>query len=43
MVKLLNLHDQWTETELVNTVAERQRVTDLLRFEPDLLDMLGLK
>jgi hypothetical protein len=43
MVKLLNLHDQWTETELVNTVSERQRVSDLLRNEPDLLDMLALR
>jgi hypothetical protein len=42
VVKLLNLHDQWSDTELVNTVAERQRVSDMLRNDPDLLDMLGL-
>lgn len=42
MVKLLNLHDQWSETELVNTVSERQRVSDMLRDDRDLLEMLGL-
>ena len=42
MMQLLNMHDQWSESELVNTVSERQRVTDMLRFDPDLLEMLGL-
>lgn len=41
-MKLLNLHDQWSDAELVNTVSERQRVSDMLRSEPDLLEMLGL-
>jgi len=39
-MKLLNVDDQWWETE--NTPAERQTVTDMLRGNRDLLEMLGL-
>lgn len=42
MVQVLNMHDRWSETDLVNTVADRQRVTDMLRNDRDLLEMLGL-
>lgn len=33
--------DAWWDTE--PTPQDRQRVTDMLRDDPDLLDMLGLR
>lgn len=39
-MKLLSMHDDWETFD--NTPAERQRVTDMLTGQPDLLEALGL-
>lgn len=36
-----HVDDTWWDTEA--TPQDRQRVSDMLRFDPDLLDMLGLR